>query len=161
MVAVEAGPGGPVEDRFGPDRLQAGGPPARPAPLQTLQAFGLEDRPHRLGRYRAALGAERGGDLGDGKVPGAQHEHTVSHSVSLAWSFGPGFGGAEEARPPGPQLRRQLMHRGGRVAETCADLLGRGVVDEVGAQGLIPPLRRLAGLEEVCRPDPHDLRRSF
>src|SRR5674476_584499 len=104
VVAVVAGPGWPVPDGLGLGRLQPGRWASRSAPFQALQAFGLQDGPHCLGRHRAALCGQGVGDLGHGLVLGPQDQHTVTDGPGLAGAFGAGFGGAEEAGPPGPQL---------------------------------------------------------
>src|SRR5674476_1178066 len=93
---VSAQTAGAILKSEGLERLER----RRPA----LRAWGLQDGPHCLGRHRAALCGQGVGDLGHGLVLGPQDQHTVTDGPGLAGAFGAGFGGAEEAGPPGPQL---------------------------------------------------------
>ena len=143
VVTLPAGAGRPVGDRPGLQRLEAGGRPGRAAPFETFDALGVQDRPHRLGRHRAALGRQDRGDVGDRAVLGSQGDHPVAHPAGLAGTFRSGFGGPEELAAPRPQLGGELVDRRRRVVEPATHLRGGQLVDEVGPQSLVAALRGL------------------
>ena len=81
---------------------------------------------------------------------GAQRQHPGPQLAGgLARPFRARTGIGEQAHLPAAQQRGHLVHAGGGVAEPVGDLGGGHVVDEVGAQRLIPALGRAGGGEEV------------
>ena len=146
--------GRPAGQRSGLDRLQPGrrATAALVAAGQPRQPFGVQDLPDGLRRHRHPLAGQRGGDLGDAvpgrpqlQHPGAQRPGGLARSFR-AW---PGLG--EQGQPALAQQRGHLVDGGGGVAEPVGDLGGGQLVEEVGAQRLIPALRRAGRLGEVLR----------
>ena len=152
-------PAGQLAERSRPDRVGARGGAARAAAPEALDALGVQDRPHRLGRDRRALGARSAAAISVTERSSARSLSTRSRIVcGLARSLGPGLGGTEELGAPGAQLGGQLVHRRRRVAEALGHL-GRGhPVDEVGPQRLVAALGGHRRLDEVLGPRPHDCR---
>ena len=138
-----AGQGGGL-DRVEPGRRAAA---ALVAAGQPRQPLGVEDLPDGLRRDRHPLGGERGGDLGD-RMPGrAQLQHPGPQLAGgLARAFGAGPGLGEQVQPALAQQRGHLVDAGGGVAEPVGDLGGGHLLGEVGAQRLIPALRRAGRL---------------
>ena len=92
-----------------------------------------------------------GGDLSDA-VPGrAQLQPPLARSVPVALRgpFGPGRGGGEQVQPALAQQRGHLPDGGGGVAEPVGGLGGGHLVQEIGAQRLVPALRRAGRGGEV------------
>ena len=90
-------------------------------------------------------------------MPGAaQLQHPgpqLAGGLARAFRAGPGLG--EQVQPALAQQGGHLVDAGGGVAEPVGDLGGGHLVGEVGAQRLIPALRRARRLGEVLRAVPH------
>ena len=109
---------------------------------QPRQALGIEDLPAGLRRDRQALAGARGGDLGDGMPGGAQFQHSLAELAGgLARAFRAGPGPGEQGQPALAQQAGHLVDAGGGVAEPVGDLGGGHLVQEIGAQRLVPALR--------------------
>ena len=133
-----AGRGGGL-DRVEPGRRTAA---AVVAAGQPRQALDVEDLPEGLRRDRHPLPGARGGDLGDGMPGGAQLQHPLAElagGLARAFRAGPCLG--EQVQPALAQQAGHLVDAGGGVAEPVGDLGGGHLVEEVGAQRLIPALR--------------------
>jgi len=146
--------GRPAGQRGGLDRVQPGRRAAAAliAAAQSRQPLGIQDLPDGLRRDRHPLAGQRGGDLGDAvpggaqlQCPGAQRPGGLARSFR-AW---PGLG--EQGEPALAQQRGHLVHGGGGVPEPVGYLGGGHAVEEIGAQRLIPALRRTGRLGEVLR----------
>ncbi len=158
VIAAQRRIGGPAGQPGGLDRVQPGRRAAAVlvAAGQPGDALGVEDLPGGLRGYRQAIGGERGGDLGDampGGPQGERHGPQLPGGLARPFRAGPGIG--EQAHLPAAQQRGHLVHAGGGVAEPVSDLGGGHVVDEVGAQRLVPALGRAGRVEEVLRARSH------
>jgi hypothetical protein len=89
-----------------------------------------------------ALGGQRGGDLVDG-VPGrAQLEDPLAGGILGRGGLRPRLGGPEELGCPGPEVAHRGEQASGGVAEPGGRLGGGYALGQVGAQRLVPALRR-------------------
>ena len=138
--------------------------PGRPA------ALGVRTAPHPgqplLGDHlgdpgpvqRGALGRERSGDLVDRVPGGAQLDDPRPCGILARRGLRPGPAGDEEVPGPGAEVphRRQQRRRG--IAEPGGGLVGGQALGQVGAQRLIPAVRRGLRLQEELPAGPGRLR---
>ena len=122
-----------------PGRPAALGVGAAPQPGQPLGGDHLGD-PGPV--QRGALRRQRFGDLVDG-VPGrAQLDDPGPGGVLARRGLGPGPAGDEELPGPGAEVPHRRQQRRGGVAEPGGGLGGGQALGQVGAQRLIPAVRR-------------------
>ena len=152
--------GWPAGQRGGLDRVQPGRGSAAAvvAAGQPRQSLGVEDLPGGLCRDRHPLAGECGRDLGDRVPGGAQFQHPgaeLAGGLAGAFRAGPGLG--EQVESALAQQRGHPVDAGGGVPEPVGGLCGGHLVEEVGAQRLVPALRGAGGIGEVLRALSHQI----
>ena len=151
-ASLGLGPGGQYSEvgRLGPGldlpgRPAALGIRAAPQPGQPLGGDHLSDPGPA---QRRALGGQRPGDLIDRVPARAQLQDPGPGGVLARRGLRAGPAGDEELPRPGAEVSHRRQQRGGGVAEPGGRLAGGQPLGQVGAQRLIPPLRRRLRAEE-------------
>ena len=132
-----------------PGRAAALGVRAAPQPGQPLRGDHLGD-PGPV--QRGALGRQRFGDLVDRVPGGAQLDDPRPGGVLARRGLRPGPAGDEELPGPGAEVPHRRQQRRGGVAEPGGGLGGGQPLGQVGAQRLIPAVRRGGGWRKNSPP---------
>ena len=138
-----------------PRRPAALGVGAAPQPGQSFIGDHLGD-PGPV--QRGALRGQRRGDLVDGVPGGAQFEDAGPGGVLARRGLGAGPAGGEELPCPGAEVPHRRQQRRGGVAGPGGRLGGGQSLSEIGAQRLIPAVRRGFRAEEELPAGPGGLR---
>jgi hypothetical protein len=110
---------------------------------------------------RCALGRQHLGDLVDGMPGRPQLDDPRPGGVLGRGGLRPALAGGEEVPGPGAEVPHRRQQRGGGVAEPGGGLGCWQALGEVGAQRLVPAVRRAVRVQEELPAGPGGLLRGI